>query len=76
MFVSVVVKGELSNIPYFSVKPVIIPKGYHLLKTFFSFKLAHVSERYYTILTSSPLAKTDIPNALIEPALTPEIISY
>ena len=76
MFVNVVVKGELSNMPCFSVNPVIIPKGDHLLKTLFSFKLAQVSERYCTKLTSSPLAKRDTAKALIEPALTPEMISY
>jgi hypothetical protein len=45
MFVNFVVNGELSNIPYFSVNPVIIPKGYHLFKTSFSYKFAQVSDK-------------------------------
>lgn len=44
MFYKVVESGLSSKIPDSSVMPVIIPSGFQLVKTFFSSRLAHVSD--------------------------------
>lgn len=63
--------GEVSKIPDFSMSPVRMPRGFHLVKTSSSFNLAQVSDKKFTMFISSPGANNDIPNELIEPALTP-----
>lgn len=67
----VFVRGVLSKIPDSYVIPVIIPRGFQLVNTSFSSRLAQVSDINYVMLASSPGANKDTATVLIEPALTP-----